>query len=130
MGIEQYITQMATSVVDAPINPLWELFQYSTSYFGRNNSNFICYHFLLKASRFLGRFWNTLDFRCPHRKRLQGVNLGGHGGHLISLHKDTMCPGNVSLRISSEQWYVCDVAPSCWNQTFLTTCSLQLSTFS
>lgn len=60
MGFEQYITQMGTSVVDALIKPLLEHFHYLTSIpSGMTATIFVIVS--LRASSFLGWFWNTLD---------------------------------------------------------------------
>jgi hypothetical protein len=45
----------------------------------------------------------------------------------MSRRKETTCPGNIYLRIPSEQRDVWAVAPSCWNHPFPAPCSSKTS---
>jgi hypothetical protein len=101
LKFKNYITQVAAFIVDALIEPLPGLFHDSAGHFGRNGSNFLRYR-LLKTFQSLETMLVYLGFEVAPEKKLNGVKSGEHGGQPMSSHRETTCPGKISLRIPSK----------------------------
>jgi hypothetical protein len=113
-------------IVDTLIEPLPVVFHDPAGHFGRNGSNFLGYR-LLKSSQRLGMMLIYLGFEVAPEKKSHGVKSGERGSHPMSPHKETTCPGNISLRIPGKQRDVWAVAPTCLNHTFSAPCSSKRS---